>query len=118
MKTAFKKTAVALIAMAFCAGSQAGFMDDFYTAAGAAANVTPAQVVSGQGGTYITGGSAIWRVPNKQSRHSDSNNRASRLDAEESISLGAVSVLPTAQTSSTISGILARTLSVCFSRLH
>lgn len=65
MKAALKRAAVAVVAMGYCMGSQAGFMDDFYTAAGAAANVTPAQTVSGQGGRYVTGGSAVWRVPNK-----------------------------------------------------
>jgi conjugative transfer pilus assembly protein TraH len=40
-------------------------MDDFMTSAGAAANATPASVMQGQAGTFITGGSAVWRVPNK-----------------------------------------------------
>lgn len=42
------------------------FLDDFYTSAGAAANVTPADVVRSQSGSFITGGSAVWRVPKRE----------------------------------------------------
>jgi conjugative transfer pilus assembly protein TraH len=66
MRKPFKKTVVALIAASVLVHPvHAGFMDDFYTSAGAGINVTPAQVVQGQGGTFITGGSAVWRAPSR-----------------------------------------------------
>lgn len=60
-----KKAAVAAAAAFACVGGKAGFMDDFYTAAGASANVTAAQTVKTQGGTFMTGGSVVWRVPQR-----------------------------------------------------
>lgn len=65
MKKIFKRSVVSIVAGAVCMTSHAGFMDDFYNSAGAAANVTPGQTVQSQAGTYITGGSAVWRVPQK-----------------------------------------------------
>lgn len=43
----------------------AGFMDDFYTSAGAAVNVTPAQYRQTGSGGFVTGGSVVWRVPQR-----------------------------------------------------
>lgn len=66
MSKIFKKTVVALVAGSVLMHPvHAGFMDDFYTSAGAAANVSPAQVIQGQGGSFITGGSVVWRAPSK-----------------------------------------------------
>ncbi len=54
--------ALAIGCMSMSVNTQAGFMDDFYSAAGAAANVTPASVIQTQSGTFLTGGSVTWRV--------------------------------------------------------
>ena len=40
-------------------------LSDFYNAAGAAANVTPAGAISTQSVVGFSGGGATWRVPNK-----------------------------------------------------
>lgn len=65
MNKTFKRAVVAVAVTAMCTGSYAGFMEDFYTSAGAAANVTPGGVVQSQGGTFVTGGSVTWRAPLK-----------------------------------------------------
>lgn len=59
------KVAVATTILSLHGGSSAGFMDDLYTSAGAAANTTPAGVYATQSGRYVTGGSAAWRVPQR-----------------------------------------------------
>jgi conjugative transfer pilus assembly protein TraH len=45
--------------------AHAGFMDDFFTSAGAAANVTPTDIRQTGSAGFITGGSVVWRVPNR-----------------------------------------------------
>ncbi len=45
--------------------ARAGWMDDFYNSAGAAANVTPAQAISTQSVLGYSGGGLTWRVPNR-----------------------------------------------------
>lgn len=47
------------------ASVNAGFLEDFYTSAGAAANITPAQAYQTQSMGVITGGSMVWRAPNR-----------------------------------------------------
>lgn len=65
MNKNFKRAVVAVAVTAMCTGSYAGFMDDFYNSAGAAANITSGGVVQSQGGTFVTGGSVTWRAPLK-----------------------------------------------------
>lgn len=61
-----KKAVIAMAASTACVSTvNAGFMDDFYSQAGAAANVTPAQTFKTQSGSFVTGGSVVWRVPQK-----------------------------------------------------
>lgn len=45
--------------------ARAGWMDDFYNSAGAAANVTPAQAINTQSVLGYSGGGITWRVPNR-----------------------------------------------------
>jgi conjugative transfer pilus assembly protein TraH len=45
--------------------ARAGFLDDFYTASGATANLTPGGVYQGQSSTVIAGGGLTTRVPNR-----------------------------------------------------
>lgn len=46
-------------------GANASFLEDFYTSAGAAVNVTPAQVYQTQTMGVVAGGSMVWRSPNR-----------------------------------------------------
>lgn len=48
--------------------ADADWVQDFYSSAGAAANITPGQAVSSQGTVGYSGGSVAWRVPNKNLR--------------------------------------------------
>jgi conjugative transfer pilus assembly protein TraH len=66
LRTVIRRTAIPAAVAALCfAPAHANFMDDFMTSAGAAANVTPGSVIQGQSGTFISGGSLVWRVPNR-----------------------------------------------------
>ncbi|MBK6616142.1 conjugal transfer protein TraH [Ottowia sp.] len=66
MKSFLKKAVVVLACEAMLLGqAHATFMDDFFTSAGAAVNVTPAQVRQTGSGSFVTGGSVVWRVPNR-----------------------------------------------------
>lgn len=66
MRTALKNfTAVAVSLSLLAAPAHAGFMDDFYTSAGAAVNVTPADLRKSGSGNFVTGGSVVWRVPQR-----------------------------------------------------
>ncbi len=58
-------TIVAVSNALIIAPAHAGFMDDFYTSAGAAVNVTPAQYRQTGSGGFVTGGSVVWRVPQR-----------------------------------------------------
>lgn len=58
-------TVVVAINALIMAPASAGFMDDFYTSAGAAVNVTPAQYRQTGSGGFVTGGSVVWRVPQR-----------------------------------------------------
>lgn len=59
------RAAVLAVTLAFVTSAHADFMDDFFTSAGAAANVTPADVMRGQNGNFVAGGSVVWRVPQR-----------------------------------------------------
>jgi conjugative transfer pilus assembly protein TraH len=62
----FRKSVIAVVAASIVmAPAQAGFMEDFFSSAGSAANISPGRVVETQSGTYITGGSAVWRTPQR-----------------------------------------------------
>jgi conjugative transfer pilus assembly protein TraH len=66
MKKVLKTLTVFVVCEALImAPAHATFMDDFYTSAGAAVNVTPAQVRMTGAGNFVTGGSVVWRVPNR-----------------------------------------------------
>jgi conjugative transfer pilus assembly protein TraH len=61
-----KSVAVAVAASMLVGTSvNAGFLEDFYTSAGAAVNVTPAQAYQTQTMGVVTGGSMVWRTPNR-----------------------------------------------------
>jgi conjugative transfer pilus assembly protein TraH len=61
-----KAVAVAVAAsMLLATNVNAGFLEDFYTSAGAAVNVTPAQSYQTQTMGVVTGGSLVWRTPNR-----------------------------------------------------
>lgn len=66
MKKALKTLTVFVMCEALImAPAHATFMDDFYTSAGASVNVTSAQVRQTSAGNFVTGGSVVWRVPNR-----------------------------------------------------
>lgn len=66
MKNMLRRTSVLALSLALAWNpARAGFMDDFYTAAGAAVNITPADVRKAGSGNFVTGGSVIWRVPQR-----------------------------------------------------
>lgn len=62
-----KKAIVTTVAvsMLMAPGANAGFLEDFYTSAGAAVNVTPSQVYQTQTMGVIAGGGMVWRTPNR-----------------------------------------------------
>lgn len=66
MKNTLKRFTTVCVSMSILTGpAHAGFMDDFYTSAGAAVNVTPADVRKSGSGGFVTGGSVVWRVPQR-----------------------------------------------------
>ncbi len=67
MRRFFKVATIAAVCQGLViAPAHATFLDDFYSQAGAAANATPGDVVRNQSGTFITGGSVVWRVPKRE----------------------------------------------------
>lgn len=66
MKNTLKRFTAVVVSISILAGpAHAGFMDDFYTSAGAAVNVTPADMRKSGSGNFVTGGSVVWRVPQR-----------------------------------------------------
>lgn len=66
MKNMLRRTSVLALSLALAWNpARAGFMDDFYTSAGAAVNVTPADVRKTGSGNFVTGGSVVWKVPQR-----------------------------------------------------
>jgi len=62
----FRQAVVAVaVTSLVMAPARAGFMEDFFSSAGAAANISPGRIVETQSGTFITGGSAVWRTPQR-----------------------------------------------------
>lgn len=62
------RVAACAVAVSFAVSSasvHADWIGDFYTAAGAGANVTAPQAIASQNVTGFTGGGLSWRVPNK-----------------------------------------------------
>ncbi len=62
-----KATALAVAASVLTTTTtvNAGFLEDFYTSAGASVNVTPAQAYQSQTMGIITGGGMVWRTPQR-----------------------------------------------------
>lgn len=60
-----KMTASAVALSIAATPVHAGFMEDFYTSAGAAVNVTPASVQKTQSMNMVSGGGMVWRVPQR-----------------------------------------------------
>lgn len=60
-----KLTATAIATSIAVTPVHASFMEDFYNSAGAAVNVTPANVLKTQSMGMISGGSMVWRVPQR-----------------------------------------------------
>ena len=67
MGTKLRLTAIALACAATLAplNGSAGWMDDFYDSAGAAANITPAGAINAHNVIGYSPGGVSWRVPNK-----------------------------------------------------
>lgn len=68
LKLFTRKAIVTVVAAATVATSftvSAGFLDEFYDSAGAAANVTPAQAYTTQTMGVVSGGGVVWRSPQR-----------------------------------------------------
>lgn len=68
--SAFRRLSAFSIAFAFTVimplNASAAWLEDFVSSAGGAVNITPGQAIGNQHITGYSGGSVVWRVPNKQ----------------------------------------------------